>query len=458
MDQLSKESLNQIILLINKNDLREAGIKANQLLNKFPNSDIIHNLIGSIHVKNQKYENALHYFREALLINPKFISAKLNMGVALQNLDKNTEAINCFKETLKVNPDLFAAYNNIGFINNRQGNYSDAILFLKKAIKIKPDYAEAYLNLGISLQKLKQYSDALKNFATATKLNKNLYLAYYYSGEIYRKLNKYSEAYDCYIKSKHEKTDARKLECLLMLNLKEEYTKQIKYLSNELSEDRRLAAISAYMSNQFNIIDIFPFCPSPLNFVYETNLNKSFNNFDNFLKILFSEITNQDFTWEPYARTTVKGYVTKGNLSDLNLPSILNLEKIFREKIAEYKKHYIKQKCNFITKWPTKFKFSIWSNRLKSEGHNIPHHHPSGWLSGVFYLKIPPTTNKNEAGIEFSLHGDEYKIINKNIPKKNIQPKVGDLILFPSSLFHKTISFKSKEERVCIAFDIIKIN
>ena len=91
MDQLSKESLNQIILLINKNDLREAEIKANQLLNKFPNSDIIHNLIGSIHIKNQKYENALHYFREALLINPKFISAKLNMGVALQNLDKNTD-------------------------------------------------------------------------------------------------------------------------------------------------------------------------------------------------------------------------------------------------------------------------------------------------------------------------------------------------------------------------------
>ena len=72
MDQLSKESLNQIILLINNNALNEAEIKANKLLNKFPNSDIVQNLIGSIHVKNRKYENALHCFREALLINPKF--------------------------------------------------------------------------------------------------------------------------------------------------------------------------------------------------------------------------------------------------------------------------------------------------------------------------------------------------------------------------------------------------
>ena len=56
MDQLSKESLNQIILLINNNALNEAEIKANKLLNKFPNSDIVQNLIGSIHVKNRKYE------------------------------------------------------------------------------------------------------------------------------------------------------------------------------------------------------------------------------------------------------------------------------------------------------------------------------------------------------------------------------------------------------------------
>ena len=105
-----------------------------------------------------------------------------------------------------------------------------------------------------------------------------------------------------------------------------------------------------------------------------------------------------------------------------------------------------------------KFKIVSWSNRLKKEGHNISHIHPSGWISGVFYLMIPSKIKGNEAGIEFSLYGDDYLILNKNIPKTSIQPKTGDMILFPSSLFHRTIPFSSSEERVCIAFDLCKVS
>jgi hypothetical protein len=31
---------------------------------------------------------------------------------------------------------------------------------------------------------------------------------------------------------------------------------------------------------------------------------------------------------------------------------------------------------------------------------------------------------------------------------------VGDIVFFPSSLFHRTIPFESDEERICIAFDV----
>ena len=69
---------------------------------------------------------------------------------------------------------------------------------------------------------------------------------------------------------------------------------------------------------------------------------------------------------------------------------------------------------------------------------------------------LPKDIIEYEAGIEFSLHGDDFKI-QKNIPKFFLKPKIGDLILFPSSLYHKTIPFNSNEERICIAFDIHKI-
>jgi hypothetical protein len=44
--------------------------------------------------------------------------------------------------------------------------------------------------------------------------------------------------------------------------------------------------------------------------------------------------------------------------------------------------------------------------------------------------------------------------MHDNFEKKLYLPKVGDVVFFPSSVFHRTIPFNSNEERICIAFDL----
>ena len=142
-----------------------------------------------------------------------------------------------------------------------------------------------------------------------------------------------------------------------------------------------------------------------------------------------------------------KIYKKKGNvIKDLtrNIFKILN----------EYFECYKDKNVNFIKNKPRKFKFISWSNILQKEGHNIPHIHPSGWVSGVFYLQIPNKIKNDEAGIKFHLEGDDFILNKKNCPKKSINPSVGDVVLFPSSLFHSTVPFSSDEKRICIAFDL----
>ena len=97
-----------------------------------------------------------------------------------------------------------------------------------------------------------------------------------------------------------------------------------------------------------------------------------------------------------------------------------------------------------------------WNVRYLKLGHQNSHIHPDGWLSGVFYLKIPQKIEDNQGSIEFSIHGFNYPIVNKNkeTPSSMHKPVPGDLVLFPSSLFHKTIPCNSIEERHVIAFDI----
>jgi hypothetical protein len=78
-------------------------------------------------------------------------------------------------------------------------------------------------------------------------------------------------------------------------------------------------------------------------------------------------------------------------------------------------------------------------------------------LSGVIYLKTIDSLDNEEGAIEFGLHGNDLPIIDKNYPRKLHRPKRGDIILFPSSLFHRTIPFTQDTERCVVAFDLLPI-
>ena len=90
---------------------------------------------------------------------------------------------------------------------------------------------------------------------------------------------------------------------------------------------------------------------------------------------------------------------------------------------------------------------------LKKQGYQEAHIHPSGWLSGVIYLKVVPSLDKNEGAIKFSLNGTNYS--NYNSPELIYQPQLGDIILFPSSLHHRTIPFSTDTDRIVMAFDLM---
>ena len=68
---------------------------------------------------------------------------------------------------------------------------------------------------------------------------------------------------------------------------------------------------------------------------------------------------------------------------------------------------------------------------------------------------MPSKKTKDEGNIVSSFDGAHYPTEGKKFDKKSVDVYKGDLVLFPSSLFHHTVPFKSNEERVTFAFDII---
>ena len=55
--------------------------------------------------------------------------------------------------------------------------------------------------------------------------------------------------------------------------------------------------------------------------------------------------------------------------------------------------------------------------------------------------------------IEFSLNGKNY--YHADSPCFTFQPEVGDIVFFPSSLFHRTIPFTTDTDRIIVSFDLI---
>ena len=122
-----------------------------------------------------------------------------------------------------------------------------------------------------------------------------------------------------------------------------------------------------------------------------------------------------------------------------NIKSYLKVSKI--EKIKEIK---------IINLWVVK--------QLKNE-YNPIHYH-NGQLSGVGYLKIPKNMNQNKSiknkkiktngTIDF-ING-QRNFLSESI--YNLNPKVGDLLLFPNYLMHTAYPFNIDAERRSFSFNV----
>ena len=101
---------------------------------------------------------------------------------------------------------------------------------------------------------------------------------------------------------------------------------------------------------------------------------------------------------------------------------------------------------------------AMWSIINKKNSFNIKHNHPNSYLSAAYYVKVP----KNSGNISFY---DPKEQKNIRFPKtkkfteisavvSSMEPEEGDLLLFPSYLYHSVSENLSDNERIIISFNI----
>jgi hypothetical protein len=95
-----------------------------------------------------------------------------------------------------------------------------------------------------------------------------------------------------------------------------------------------------------------------------------------------------------------------------------------------------------------------WSVQLRPGGHHIDHIHPMGWISSAFHVDLPEAIENGRQGwLKFGEPGIPTSPILG--PEHFVKPRAGQLVLFPSYMWHGTVPFGGDEPRLSAAFDIV---
>jgi len=161
---------------------------------------------------------------------------------------------------------------------------------------------------------------------------------------------------------------------------------------------------------------------------------------------------------EPNQRTTRLGRQT-GELMRGDKGPCARLEAALERAVARYLDDLPREAGHpWLSHRPRSLRLSMWGTLLGRGGHQAPHFHPAAWVSGVYYVRVPAEVRDDDPGqqgwIEFGQPPESFRLQGA-VPVRRLRPRAGEVVLFPSYMYHRTIPFESDSPRISIAMDAV---
>ena len=108
-----------------------------------------------------------------------------------------------------------------------------------------------------------------------------------------------------------------------------------------------------------------------------------------------------------------------------------------------------------------------WANLNRMGDYHNLHNHPHAWLSGTYYVAVPETpldlpgrADRTPGAISFFDPRPQANMnaINKDgqvDPEYRVQPKAGEILLWPAFLHHAVHPNLSENERISVSFNVV---
>ena len=393
--------------------------------------DALH-LLGVLLTQQGEYDDAVAHIRAALNVDRDSTLFQSSLARVYYQTGKIAEAIETLQRVVARQPDSFQAFSDLGAALQESGELERAIDAYRRSIELNPGLALVHYNLGTALKQQGSTTGAIACVEKAVSMDASQ--------------GNYSATLAGYYLEVGALAAARGA-CRACLSVAPRNLMALTFLSIAL--DRLGDHESAARIVDFDRLIQQRRLAVPTGFENISEFN------DSLARHVRSHPTLRS---EPVNNATRYGKHTGNLLIDPSGP-IPALAELIDNAVADYLRSLPLDPAHaYLAHRPTDFKLLMWSVVMDSQGHQLPHMHPDGWVSGVYYVELPGEMHAAAADqqgwIEFGRPLPE--LTGPTQPQtRTIRPQEGMLVLFPSYFYHQTIPFESSEQRICIAFDAV---
>jgi uncharacterized protein (TIGR02466 family) len=361
-------------------------------------SALFQSSLAQAYYRTGKVAEAVELLESVVARQPDSFQAYSDLGAALQESGQLERAIEAYRRSIELNPDLVIVHFNLGTALKQQGHTSEAVACVEKAVALEPSQAKMRATLAGYYLETDDPRAALESCRACLSAEPRNLTALTFKSIALDRLGDHEGA-----------------------------SRIVDF--DRLVRPRRIAAPAGYSS--------------------VSHFNEALAGYVR---------SHPTLRADPINNATRFGKHTENLLIDASGP-IPALAELVDEAVADYLRTLPRDASHpYLAHRPSEFKYTMWSVVMDSQGHQLAHMHPDGWVSGVYYVELPENlhtaTDTQEGWIEFGRPLPE--LMGTFEPKvRVIRPEEGMIVLFPSYFYHQTIPFESAEQRICIAFDAV---
>ena len=434
--------------------LEEAEENYTQAIVLKPDLAEAHTNLGNTLQQLGRLEEAEESYTQAIALKPGFAEAHCSLGVTLKELGRLEEAEASLRQAMALKPGLAEVHSNLGVALQELGRLEEAEASLRQAIALKPGFAEVHSNLGITLKELGRFDEAEANLRQAIALKPDYAEAHYNLGVSFFETKRFDIALKEFELADIKLSKSYSLRCSYLLGKEFIFYEKLDSLIHQGESNAIIGSLTCCAEIKYGIKRSNPFCNEPLQYVSKTNLNEQYDFEEIFIKTVRDVLADTSTSHRTQELLT-NGIQTSGNIFANEKVTETEIESIIHSEVEKYRVHFKDSDEGFIRNWPASYKIKGWLVSMQSGGKLAAHIHELGWISGSVYIHVPAKLQPNSGNLVVRLDEQEHALKIQNGQESMIDVETGSLCLFPASLYHCTVPFEAKENRIVLAFDVI---